>query len=188
MALRAVSWQIAIVGDPLYRPFRYTLDEQIRHLEEDNHPGVAWGWLRRINTLVRNGQLNPALDYCRERLAASGSPLLREKLAELYARNGLYKEAGEAYGALLAETDSPVTAVRAAVPWIRILNALGYRRQADELAKRIRLYGPAHKYLPWFERSIRNDDTGFILNPAATATDTPGLRDHLNIKAMTEKE
>lgn len=52
-ATRAVSWQNVILGDPLYRPFRVGLDEQIRHLSEIPHTLAGYAIARKVAVLDR---------------------------------------------------------------------------------------------------------------------------------------
>ena len=64
-----------------------------------------WAYVRKINLLVREGRFNVALSFCREKLKKSDSLVLREKLGDLYARNELYREAGEQYQAVDRERE-----------------------------------------------------------------------------------
>ena len=153
MSLSAVSWQITVVGDPLYRPFRLSLDEQIRNLEADGRPELDWALVRKVNLLVREGRFNLALQFCRTRLAQRESLVLREKLGDLYARNELYPEAGEQYEKAIRQADTAETALRVGARWILILRLLGQKEKADQLEASLRERWKGSPILPWLESS-----------------------------------
>jgi uncharacterized protein (TIGR03790 family) len=129
----SVSWQITVVGDPLYDPFRYSLDQQIENLEKDGLPDVEWAYVRKVNLLVREGALSPALDYCRRKLEQRDSLVLRERLGDLYARNELLREAAEQYERVATQAVTAETAVRVGAHWLIVLKILG---RTDEAARR----------------------------------------------------
>jgi uncharacterized protein (TIGR03790 family) len=54
-ATRALSWQTIILGDPLYRPFRVGLDEQIQRLGEIPHTLAGYAIARKVAVLDRLG-------------------------------------------------------------------------------------------------------------------------------------
>ncbi len=137
MSQRVLSWQMTFVGDPLYRPFRYTLDQQFEHLQADQRPEIEWAHIRRANLFIQQGRFQPAMAYLHEKAEASGSLVVYEKLAELYARNDQFSQAGPLYGRVINETDSMYTAARAARRWIHILRILGGDEQADHLIRQL---------------------------------------------------
>ncbi len=149
MAQSALSWQITVVGDPLYRPFRYSLDQQIAHLEEDERPEVAWAYVRKINLLARRGQLNLALEFCRAQLEATNSPVLREKLGDLYAINELFDFAADEYRTLLGQQISPETAVRAGGRAMWLLRTIGRSQEAAAIYDELRAQLAGNVMLFW---------------------------------------
>jgi uncharacterized protein (TIGR03790 family) len=69
-ALPALSWQAVAVGDPLYRPFKVTLAEQLSRVRE---PGAAaLVRLRQANVLAQRGLIEPALDRLAEAARLAG--------------------------------------------------------------------------------------------------------------------
>ena len=80
---RGLSWQTTFVGDPLYRPFAVPVDEQIARLTRDQHPDLAWAYLRKVNQLLANGDTGPAEQLCREKATALKSAPLYEKLGDI---------------------------------------------------------------------------------------------------------
>lgn len=93
-----LSWQTTFVGDPLYRPFAASLDEQIQRLEADHKPDVEWAYLRKTNLLVAQGDSTRAEELCRRKAAALHSEVLYEKLGDLLRAVYRNTEAIRAYG------------------------------------------------------------------------------------------
>jgi len=54
-ALPALSWQAIALGDPLYQPFKVTLEDQERAIERLPRAEAASVVIRRANLLVRGG-------------------------------------------------------------------------------------------------------------------------------------
>ncbi len=156
MSLASVSWQITVVGDPLYRPFRYGLDEQIKALEADHRPEIEWAYLRKVNRLVHEERFNVALDYCRDKINQTDSLVLREKLGDLYGKNNLFKEAGEQYRYILGKTASPETAVRVGARWVLMLRVTGQTNEATQVETDLRVRWKDSTVLPWLETSKLN--------------------------------
>lgn len=151
MAMPAVSWQVTVVGDPLYRPFRHDLAVQLRHLQEAGED-FSWVILRRINSMVRQGMFNPALDLCRQAIKETHSPILQEKLADLYAMNGLVRDAAAEYRQVIERATSAETAVRCTVKLLGLAPLemdLGERKQ---LLEAIRQRWAGHEVTKWLER------------------------------------
>ncbi|HMP77405.1 MAG TPA: TIGR03790 family protein [Kiritimatiellia bacterium] len=138
LALPALSWQITVVGDPLYRPFALSLDEQISKLEEAGRPEVEWAWLRRMNLLVRDGRLHGALAYGRDRLRVRDSGVVREKMGELLALNDLAEDALPHFDRAVELAAGPDTAVRVGLRYLRLLRAMGRAEKAQEVEARLR--------------------------------------------------
>ncbi|HVM60391.1 MAG TPA: TIGR03790 family protein [Verrucomicrobiae bacterium] len=108
----ALSWQTTFVGDPLYRPFAASLDEQIQHLEADHRSDVEWAYLRKVNLLLNQGLSSEAEKLCQARADALHSAALFEKLGDL--RHASHNEAGAiiAYGKADEKMDNPYRHVR----------------------------------------------------------------------------
>jgi uncharacterized protein (TIGR03790 family) len=78
-----LSWQTTFEGDPLYRPFAASLDEQIQRLEADHKPEVEWAYLRRINLLIAQGGTTEAEELCQSKAGELHSAVLYEKLGDM---------------------------------------------------------------------------------------------------------
>ena len=98
-----LSWQTTFVGDPLYRPFAVSVDEQITRLTRDHQPDLEWAYIRKINLLVANGDASAAEQLCRTQAAALQSAPLYEKLGDIAPsgeRAAAYRRALELAGDL----------------------------------------------------------------------------------------
>lgn len=138
LALPVLSWQITVVGDPLYRPFALGLEEQIKKLEEEQRPEVEWAWLRKVNLLVQEGRLNIALAYARDRLRVRDSSVLHEKIAELLAANNLPEDAIPHYEKAIAASQRADEAIRIGVRYLLLLRARGQGERAAEVESQLR--------------------------------------------------
>lgn len=54
-SLNALSWQAILIGDPLYRPFTVSFDDQWRRLDETEAAQASYLYLRKINLLDAEG-------------------------------------------------------------------------------------------------------------------------------------
>ena len=99
-----LSWQTTFIGDPMYRPFAVSLDEQVERLEANQSPDLEWAYLRKVNRLRAEGGSAEAEELCRTKASALSSVVLEEKLADLLRTDGRNKEAIKVYSQLLART------------------------------------------------------------------------------------
>lgn len=152
MSQSVLSWQITFVGDPLYRPFRYSLSQQMEHLRADERPEIEWAHVRHANILIQQGRFNIAMNYLRAALRERESLVIRERLADLYVLNDLVLEAGREYERILQKTESPYTAARVGARWMTVLRALGNEQQADQLKSRLNREWERHPALKWLEQ------------------------------------
>ena len=85
----ALSWQITMIGDPLYQPFKQAAPELHSHLERNQNPLLAWSFNRLVNLdLVRNVRAPQLSAFLESQPISSQSPVLQEKLAQLYEMEG----------------------------------------------------------------------------------------------------
>lgn len=146
LSLPVLSWQITVVGDPLYRPFLLPAEERAEH-----ETGPGWARVRVVNRLVRAGRFNVALELCRRWIAETGSLVLMEKLADLYARNDLFPEAAAEYRAVAERSVTAETAVRTGARALRILRLLNRSDEAGALEQSLRERWKDSPVLPWLE-------------------------------------
>lgn len=108
-----LSWQTTVIGDPLYRPFGKTLQEQHHLLEARKSPLVEWSTLRLCNLALQQGRSPTEVSFRLEETAATKqSAVLMEKLATLYTAQGKPASAIAAYERALKLDPSPQQRVR----------------------------------------------------------------------------
>lgn len=83
-ALPALSWQSILIGDPLYRPFSISLEEQIARLDQrENDPLGGYAYLRKMEELAAEGRRKEALGTGLRGMNRHPNPALALGLAEL---------------------------------------------------------------------------------------------------------
>ncbi len=88
-ASTVLSWQTTVVGDPLYRPFGRSLQQQVEDLEQRHSPLIEWAFLRLTNLKLLNGVPMAEVAAELDKLPVTAtSAVLKEKLGELYATLG----------------------------------------------------------------------------------------------------
>jgi uncharacterized protein (TIGR03790 family) len=155
MAQSVLSWQITVIGDPLYRPFRYALHEQIEHIKADKKPGLDWATLRRVNLLVREGRFNIALNLCRSHLQENESIVLREKLGDLYAINDITHEALRQYDRVLELAQTPETAARVGARMLTLLRLMEQDKAVTDLYERLQREWEQHPMMEWLDHAVQ---------------------------------
>jgi len=153
LSQRVLSWQITVIGDPLYRPFTVGIEDRIRQLTESQNPDVAWEHIRRINQLAAFEQLNIALKLGREALSTLQSIALREKMADLYAKNEIWDEAMKEYRNIIKTSSRDITAIRVGQRVIWMLRHMKQTKLADEIEQEIKTRWPESPYLPHLKES-----------------------------------
>ncbi|MDQ8194539.1 TIGR03790 family protein [Coraliomargarita sp. SDUM461004] len=93
-SLPALSWQCVAIGDPLYRPFKVSLEDQLTHSE--NASFAAYASIREINRLLSVDGLEAAITFARAKFVTQPSLALAYRLAQLYAQADKDREAVEA--------------------------------------------------------------------------------------------
>lgn len=112
-AQSCLSWQITVVGDPLYRPFVKTPPVQHAELEQRNSPLLEWSHLKVVNlNLIRSYPMDDVVVYLEDLPMTRRSAVLTEKLADLYAAQGKPVSAIRAYRQALALNPSKQQRVR----------------------------------------------------------------------------
>lgn len=96
-SMPAVSWQITVLGDPLYRPFATSIEQQLALAEQGQHPQADWVHVRHLNLLFAQGRKETAIGLCRRLAEQRQSAILWEKLGDFFLTQAQTKEAVEAY-------------------------------------------------------------------------------------------
>lgn len=107
-AQRSLSWQVTVVGDPLYRPFGLNPFERLA-LAEAGQAATdrPWNYATLLNFRARqDGSPTNALAALRTLPELASSPVLQELLGDLLREAGEIKEAGAAYARALEHQPS----------------------------------------------------------------------------------
>lgn len=143
VAQPVLSWQITVIGDPLYRPFgrlapgshigtRFSALHQVLHHQD--HPSQAWSLLQVTNfrlalgepaaSLIAGLQADPVVEQ---------SSILQEKLGDLFLKSGTISSAIRAYERAHALETSPQQQVRITLTLADLLGMYARQQEALEL-------------------------------------------------------
>ena len=89
----SLSWQSVAIGDPLYRPFKVSLAEQLKSSEGSTF--TAYASIREINRMLAEEGSESAIAYARSKFISQPSLALAYRLAQLYANDAKDREAVE---------------------------------------------------------------------------------------------
>ena len=89
----SLSWQNVAIGDPLYRPFKVSLAEQLKSSEGSTF--TAYASIREINRMLVEEGNEPAIAYARSEFISQPSLALAYRLAQLYTSEARDREAVE---------------------------------------------------------------------------------------------
>ncbi|MBX3736639.1 MAG: TIGR03790 family protein [Candidatus Didemnitutus sp.] len=140
-ATPALSWQTIILGDPLYRPFKVGLDEQVRNLANVPHTLAGYAIARKVIVLDRLG----LDDEARELLARGMREQPSVPLALAAARYEIAHNRPAAAVAVLAFMPNLPPASSGEWPLVKL---------AAEL---VAAHGTAREALPFFELLVRSN-------------------------------
>jgi uncharacterized protein (TIGR03790 family) len=132
---RFLSWQTAVIGDPLYRPFgRSQLQQQQQNLERSQSKLLEWLQLRAVNyRLVHGAPPVEAIAYLENAPITHESAVLTEKLAELYSQAGRAEDSVKALQQVLKLGPTPQQRIRVTLVLGARLVALGRNQEAYDL-------------------------------------------------------
>jgi tetratricopeptide (TPR) repeat protein len=140
-----LSWQTAVIGDPLYQPFKIPPVELHARLARTHDPLIEWSFLRLIDRDRARGARDPQLAKLLEGLPATAtSAVLTEKLAELYDAAGKPESAIDAWEQALKLAPSPQQRIRIRRTLELKLVAAG--RKADAIADDQQLLAESPQY------------------------------------------
>lgn len=92
-ALPCLSWQAVVIGDPLYRPMKVSIEQQLQQAEADPNPLSPYAVIRAMNLLRNKGDTARAMILGRQGLARFGGMPLAISLAQLQFDGGATSEA-----------------------------------------------------------------------------------------------
>jgi lipopolysaccharide biosynthesis regulator YciM len=93
LSMPSLSWQSVAIGDPLYRPFKVSLAEQLKNSEGSTF--AAYASIREINRIHAQEGRESAIATARSKFISQPSLALAYRLAQLYTDEGKDREAVE---------------------------------------------------------------------------------------------
>jgi len=128
-----LSWQITVIGDPLYQPFNKPLLTMHSQLNRTHNPLIEWSFERLVNLDLLHGLREPKLAGFLENLpATANSAVLTERLANLYDAQGKPSSAVDAWQRALTLNPSTEQRVRIRLVLAKKLLADGRKAEAIE--------------------------------------------------------
>jgi len=108
-----LSWQTTVIGDPLYRPFGKSPALLLAQLARSHNPLLEWSYLRVADLALAHGaSIFTAANYLENINATTNSPVLAEKLANLYEKEGKPSSGIDLYERALKLNPSPEQRIR----------------------------------------------------------------------------
>jgi uncharacterized protein (TIGR03790 family) len=86
LSMPALSWQNVAIGDPLYRPFKVSLDEQLRGSMDSAFS--AYAPIREMNRIAEERSEAEAVEYGQSQFSKQPSLALAYRLAQAYTAEG----------------------------------------------------------------------------------------------------
>ena len=137
-AQKWLSWQTTVVGDPLYRPFNRSRQEQYNELENRHSKLVEWAHLRLVNMNLAAGKSASEMGRYLEQISVTRhSALLKEKLADLYWSTRQFSDAFDTYDEALKLDPTPQQKIRLILSLAQKRYAVGSDRAAADLYQRL---------------------------------------------------
>ena len=129
----ALSWQTAVIGDPLYQPLKKSPLELHSELTREKNPLAEWSFERIANLDLVHGLRPQVVARFLETVPLTHrSAVLTEKLAEVYDRLGKPSSAIEAWQSALKLNPSAQQRIRLRLILSEKLLAAGRERDAAE--------------------------------------------------------
>jgi uncharacterized protein (TIGR03790 family) len=132
-AQTVLSWQITVVGDPLYQPFLKQGPKLHEELEQTKNTLLAWSHLRIVNINLATGvKTDEMIKHLISLPLTRQSSILSEKLGDLLTGAGREGEAADAYVRALRQPTSPQQRTRIALTLAPLQAGLEREDQALE--------------------------------------------------------
>ena len=164
----ALSWQTTVIGDPLYRPFNKAPAELHAQLDRQNSPLIEWSYERLVNQDIVRGVPELKLEQILENMpATAGSPVLTEKLADIYDALGKPSSAIIAWQNTLKLKASPEQRIRIRRSLGEKLLAQGRKADAIDDYKQLLSEAPDDPGKPQIEEKLKG------LEPVDSGTNAP---------------
>ena len=135
---RALSWQITVVGDPLYTPFIKNQKERYEDLSSRKDKDLAWSMMMWVQFRLAHGaDLSEIETFYEHSPETKTSAILQEKLGDVYKKNGKIFSAVDPYLTALKLPSSPLETLRMTLSAGSILANLGHEEEAYDLYKNV---------------------------------------------------
>jgi uncharacterized protein (TIGR03790 family) len=152
-----LSWQTTMIGDPLYQPFKLGPLELHNHLLLTHSPLIEWSFERLVNLDQAHGARFPQLIRFLENLPATAqSPVLTEKLAEIYEAEGKPVSAIAAWQKALKLNPTPQQRIRIRRTLETKLLAGGQRAAAIDDDQKLLAESPQYPGRPQIEAELKD--------------------------------
>ncbi len=136
-----ISWQITVIGDPLYQPTLRPTKEIHADLERRKSPLVEWTHLNAVNlNIVAGTTYKELVDYLGQTPATRQSAVLSEKLGDLHGAQNKLFDALDYWEVSLKRNPSPMQKLRLLL----------------KLARGRVTYGPDAVALAWYQRVLKD--------------------------------
>lgn len=113
VAQKMLSWQVTVIGDPLYAPFAKKPWQVHEELQKEHSKLLDWSLLRVANiNLVTALPPEQVIDFLEKRPEIKTSALINEKLGDLLKSKGKWMEAIEPYERALKLNPTPQQKLR----------------------------------------------------------------------------
>jgi uncharacterized protein (TIGR03790 family) len=140
---RALSWQITVVGDPLYRPFIKSQKERFDQLEASKDRNLEWSLMMWVQFRLAHGaSLDEIEAFYAQNPETKTSAILEEKLGDVYKSHGKIFNAINPYLKALSLPCSPLEKLRMTLSAGTLLSRLGHAEEAYQLYKNILIAFP----------------------------------------------
>jgi uncharacterized protein (TIGR03790 family) len=164
----ALSWQITVVGDPLYRPFAKDPSELHAEFARTHNPLIEWSYLRIVDLgLVHRAPVAQLATFLETIPATTNSAVLTEKLADLFEMQGKPSPAIETRQRALTLNPSPEQRIRIRLTLGEKLLAQNREADAIEDYKQLLKESPDYPGKPNIEAKLA------ALEPKPAGTNTP---------------
>lgn len=134
-----LSWMTTVVGDPLYRPFRESLDDALAETT-DHTAHHDWLLLQTVQREIVSGQLTPTVENLEQQLDVPGAVAeegLGDLLEKLHDPDAM-TAAETAYGKAAALDGQPVDRIRVGLKLAQAYANCGQGDQAQEELRSLR--------------------------------------------------
>ncbi len=155
---RFLSWQTAVIGDPLYRPFgRTQLQQQQQNLEQRHSKLLEWLYLRVVNyRLVHGATIAQTIISLEAVPILHQSAVLTERLAELYSQEGKKEECVNALQQALKLDPTPQQRIRLILVLGSRLSDLGRTLEAYQTYQAFLVLAPDYPDKLYVYRHLRD--------------------------------